>query len=274
MTEMKAFSETHARVILEQGHGNHFMVRVGRRWILTFGVSPREVKTWDDTNPLRTTRKDHAVSGWRTGVLSGIRAYCGSLLDLAGDLSGYGLDVEPVLERAEELGWPSDIVDEARARAEESYRYQAEQVADLPAVSLLSVSFVDETRVEVGADGIVHVWPAPWIEDAQPYVTVSRACLAGPGCITDERRMLDAVHTGLIDVIDDLTVGDCLPGSTVGGVVAASTLYNPGADLVEILRLSGTGEPYGDGGYEPGTTERAIQKLKDMLRAVEEQVLL
>jgi hypothetical protein len=86
-------------------------VIVGNQQICEFRIEERHRADGRIHGRTRTTGTNHAVVGWAEGLFSRDETRRASLHEL-------GLDVTPVLERAQERGWPQEIIDEAAEAAE------------------------------------------------------------------------------------------------------------------------------------------------------------
>jgi hypothetical protein len=105
-----------------------FAVVVGSRQICEFRIEERHRADGRIQGRTRTTSTNHAVIGWAEGPFSKDETRRASLHDLACSLAEMGLDVTPVLERAQERGWPQETIDEAAEAAEKARPKQAEPV--------------------------------------------------------------------------------------------------------------------------------------------------
>jgi hypothetical protein len=93
-------------------------VIVGNQQICEFRIEERHRADGRIHGRTRTTGTNHAVVGWAEGLFSRDETRRASLHELACFLARVGLDVTPVLERAQERGWPQEIIDEAAEAAE------------------------------------------------------------------------------------------------------------------------------------------------------------
>lgn len=103
-------------------------VIVGNQQICEFRIEERHRADGRIHGRARTTGTNYAVVGWAEGLFSRDETRRASLHDLACFLAGMGLDVTPVLQRAQERGWPREIIDEAAEAAERARPEQAEPI--------------------------------------------------------------------------------------------------------------------------------------------------
>jgi hypothetical protein len=95
-------------------------VIVGHQQICAFRIEERHGADGRLQGHTWATATNHAVIGWAKGPFSRDETRSSSPHGLACSLTGMGLDVTPVLERAYERGWPREMIDEAAHAAEEA----------------------------------------------------------------------------------------------------------------------------------------------------------